>query len=353
VVLAIIAILVALLLPALARARESARRASCQANLKQFALVNKMFVDENAGLWPLPSIDHGGNDATFLYKRMSTWVGWYQVFPEYVADPSINFCPSRADTDIYQRTDFSLPRNRLAGCNATMVSLATSDGEHDNPCYGKEAAPLTQSPSNPGDYYSRMFDCGLNQNACAPYLHTDIVLTKDYRDARSYKYYGFFIQGNWMNNTLEDYTAVGCIFLSNDPSKAYPIPSGGIAGTESVMYWKNRRKSLAFTLPSGINITVHPLREGIERFAVTDINNPSATAAAQSDVIVMYDESRALGGAVDGRRFNHVPSGMNILFMDGHVEWGRPGSVGGRQWPVNQFSFKRPSGPGWVYPDLP
>ena len=67
------------------------------------------------------------------------------------------------------------------------------------------------------------------------------------------------------------------------------------------------------------------MREGIERFFISDINNPAASSKAQSEVSVMWDQV-----SVDAGEFNHIPGGCNVLWMDGHVSFIKyPG-----EWPV-------------------
>src|SRR5690606_11463989 len=53
VVIAIISILAAILFPVFARARESARRASCLSNLKQIGLASMMYVQDYDEKYPV------------------------------------------------------------------------------------------------------------------------------------------------------------------------------------------------------------------------------------------------------------------------------------------------------------
>jgi prepilin-type processing-associated H-X9-DG protein len=72
---------------------------------------------------------------------------------------------------------------------------------------------------------------------------------------------------------------------------------------------------------SGGSDTLYRLREGIERFLITDINNTAASAAAQSEVPVMWDQTQATRRDYANEEFNHIPGGANCLYMDGHLEF--------------------------------
>lgn len=87
VVIAIIAILAAILFPVFARARENARRASCQSNVKQILLGVMQYTQDYDEKYPVMYLVGGG-----------TVVYWPAMLEPYIKSTQIYNCPSSSQT---------------------------------------------------------------------------------------------------------------------------------------------------------------------------------------------------------------------------------------------------------------
>lgn len=87
VVIAIIAILAAILFPVFARARENARKSTCQSNLKQLGAAFMMYYQDYDEAYPLYRFAAPG-------KYSTTWYWWPEVVEPYMKNKNVIHCPS-------------------------------------------------------------------------------------------------------------------------------------------------------------------------------------------------------------------------------------------------------------------
>jgi type II secretory pathway pseudopilin PulG len=102
VVIAIIAILAAMLLPALARAKETARRIACLNNLQQLSLAAHMYVDDNQGSYPSRSNNDRWPDK--FYNSYGKNIKLLLCFSETITPVTYGSSPSNNVADAAPRS---------------------------------------------------------------------------------------------------------------------------------------------------------------------------------------------------------------------------------------------------------
>src|SRR5690242_10681159 len=100
VVIGIIAVLIAILLPALTRARFQATLTACASNVRQVGAAMLMYANENRGLLPRFDLPAGGGEAN-LSDLLGGQDGFFAYFnSKYKLPKNVLFCPA-GNTDTY------------------------------------------------------------------------------------------------------------------------------------------------------------------------------------------------------------------------------------------------------------
>jgi prepilin-type N-terminal cleavage/methylation domain-containing protein len=168
VVIAIIAILAAMLLPALAKAKARAQQTKCISNLKQQGIAINLYVDDNANYFPYVSVDATVIDPT---DTSGSKVIWTKFLGPYLpkrggkltsVESQLFICPSTIYRNLttglvpvedisrsYTCTGTMMGRTATGGLTTSVPRKATFGSVvTDTPLVGEGKIDLTSDPSS-------------------------------------------------------------------------------------------------------------------------------------------------------------------------------------------------------------
>ena len=154
VVIAIIAILASMLLPALGKAKETAKGIKCRSQVSQIGKYMMMYVNDNDDYLPFNKISNNTLVSSYCYasKMMPFYIGYDAVYPG--TNESVYRCPSYDREQNFNYISFGYKKayyfwgavkiNQMKSCSNAMLLMEKgwSDAQtHNYPWYATYYAP--------------------------------------------------------------------------------------------------------------------------------------------------------------------------------------------------------------------